>query len=191
MHEVELFVGLLVAVVLIALAARRLRRLPHAVALVLGGIAVGLLPFAPELDLEPEIIFLAFLPPILYPSAFAFAAEDIRGNLRPIGFLAVGLVLATMVAIAAALHWAAGIPWAAGFVIGAVLAPTDPVAATSVIRSAGAPDRLATIIEGESLVNDGTSLTALRIAVAAVGGTFAIGSALGEFAVVALGGAAV
>jgi CPA1 family monovalent cation:H+ antiporter len=191
MHEVELFVGLLVGVVLVALAARRIERVPHAVALVLGGIVVGLLPFAPEIDLDPEIILIAFLPPILYPSAFAFAAEDVRANLRPIAFLAVGLVLATMAAIAAALHWVAGIPWAAGFVLGAVLAPTDPVAATSVIRASGAPDRLATILEGESLVNDGTALTALRIAVAAVGGSFAIGSALGEFVLVALGGAGV
>jgi monovalent cation/hydrogen antiporter len=191
MHEVELFVALLIAVVLIALAARRLQRVPHAVALVVGGIAVGLLPFAPEVHLEPDLIFLAFLPAILYPTAFRFAAEDVRANLRPIGFLAVGLVLATMAAIAAVLHWTTGVSWAAGFVIGAVLAPTDAVAATSVVRSSGAPERLATIIEGESLVNDGTALTALRIAVAAVGGSFALGSAVGEFALVALGGAAV
>src|SRR3712207_615146 len=101
MREVELFVGLLIAVVLIALAAHRLQRVPHAVALVLGGVAVGLVPFAPEVRLEPDLIFLAFLPPILYPSAFRFAAEDVRGNLHPIGLLAVGLVLATMAAIAA------------------------------------------------------------------------------------------
>jgi CPA1 family monovalent cation:H+ antiporter len=191
MHEVELFVALLIAVVLIALAARRLQRVPHAVALVVGGVGVGLLPFAPDVHLEPDLIFLAFLPAILYPTAFRFAAEDVRANLRPIGFLAVGLVLATMAAIAAVLHWTIGVPWAAGFAIGAVLAPTDAVAATAVIRSSGAPDRLSTILEGESLVNDGTALTALRIAIAAVGGSFALGSALGEFVLVALGGAAI
>src|SRR4051794_11457073 len=190
MHEVELFVGLLIAVVLVALAARRLRRLPDAVALVLGGVAVGLVPFAPEVQLDPELIFLAFLPPILYPSAFRFAAEDVRANLRPIGFLAIGLVLATMAVIAAVVHWVAGVPWAAGFVLGAVLAPTDPVAATAVIRSSGAPERLVAIIEGESLVNDGSALTALKISVAAVGGSFAIGAAAGQFVLVAGGGAA-
>src|SRR4051795_3481277 len=119
MHEAELFVGLLVAVVLVALTARRLQRIPDPVALVIGGIAVGLLPFAPDIRLDPDVIFVVFLPPILYPSAFAFAFEDVRTNLRPIGLLAIGLVLATMAAIAAAMHWVAGIPWAAAFVLGA------------------------------------------------------------------------
>src|SRR3954466_12419257 len=191
MEEAELFAALLVAVVLVALAVRRLQGVPDAVALVVGGIVVGLLPFAPEIRLDPDVIFAVFLPPILYPSAFRFAAEDGRSNVRPIAFLAVGLVLATMAAIAAAVHAVAGIPWAAAFALGAVLAPTDPVAATTVIRSSGAPPRLATILEGESLINDGTSLTALKIAIGAVGGSFAAFSALGEFALVAFGGAAV
>jgi Na+/H+ antiporter len=189
MREAELFVALLIAVVLVALVARRIRRMPHVVALVLGGIVVGLQPFTPDVPLDPEVIFVVFLPPILYPSAFRFAAEDVRGNLRPVAFLALGLVLATMGAIAVAAHLA-GLPWAAGFVLGAVLAPTDPVAATAVIRSSGAPDRLATILEGESLINDGTGLTALRIAVATVGTSVSFGGAVGEFVLVALGGAA-
>lgn len=188
MHATELFVGLLVPVVVLALAARRSERVPHAVALVVGGVVVGVLPFAPHVRLDPDVIFAVFLPAILYPSAAAYAAEDVRGALRPIAWLAVGLVLATMAAIAVAVHLAAGIPWAAAFVLGAVLAPTDPVAATGVIRAAGAPGRLATILEGESLINDGTSLTALKVAVAAVGGTFAAGSAVGRFVVIAGGG---
>jgi Na+/H+ antiporter len=191
MEQAELFVALLVAVVLVALAARRLRRIPDAVALVLGGIGAGLLPFAPEVRLEPDVIFVVFLPPILYPSAFTFAAEDVRTHLRPITFLAFGLVLATVAVIGVALHAAAGVPWAAAFTVGAVLAPTDPVAATAVIRSSGAPARLATILEGESLINDGTGLTAFRIVLAAVGGTFALGSAAADFILVAFGGAAV
>ncbi len=191
MEQAELFAALLVAVVLVALAARRLERVPDAVALVLGGIAGGLLPFAPEISLDPEVIFVVFLPPILYPSAFNFAFEDVRGNLRPIGLLAVGLVLATMGAIALVAHLAAGIGWAPALVLGAVLAPTDPVAATTVIRASGAPGRLATILEGESLINDGTALTALRIAVTAVGGSVSAASALGDFVLIALGGAAV
>src|SRR4051795_383915 len=191
MEAAELFSALLVAVVLVALAARRLQGIPDAVALVIGGIVVGLLPFAPDVRLDPDVIFVVFLPPILYPSAFRFAAEDVRSNARPIAFLAVGLVLATMAAIAVAVHAVAGVPWAAAFALGAVLAPTDPVAATTVIRASGAPQRLATILEGESLINDGTSLTALRIAIAAVAVAPSVGSALGEFAVVALGGLAV
>src|SRR4051795_8281806 len=189
MEAAELFSALLVAVVLVALAARRLQGIPDAVALVIGGIVVGLLPFAPDVRLDPDVIFVVFLPPILYPSAFRFAAEDVRSNARPIAFLAVGLVLATMAAIAAAVHAVAGIPWAAAFALGAVLAPTDPVAATTVIRASGAPQRLATILEGESLINDGTSLTALRIAIAAVAVAPSVGSAPGGFAVVAPRGA--
>src|SRR3954452_21519175 len=191
MEEAELFAALLVAVVLVALAARRFQGVPDAVALVIGGIVVGLLPFAPDVRLDPDVIFVVFLPPILYPSAFRFAAEDVRSNARPIAFLAVGLVLATMAAIAVAVHAVAGVAWAAAFALGAVLAPTDPVAATTVIRGSGAPQRLATILEGESLVNDGTSLTALKIAIAAVAAAPSVGSAVGEFAVVALGGLAV
>ncbi len=191
MREVELFTGLLVAVVLLALVAYRVRGIPHAVALVVGGVAIGALPFAPDIQIEPDLILLVFLPPILYPSAYEFAFESVRGNLRPIGFLAIGLVLATMAAIAVALHLVADVAWAPAFVIGAVLAPTDPVAATSVIRSTGAPSRLATILEGESLVNDGTALTVLRIAIGTVGGSFALGPAIGEFVLVALSGAAI
>ncbi len=191
MHQAELFVALLVAVVLVALAARRLRHVPTPVALVLGGIGAGLLPFAPEVRLDPEVVFVVFLPPILYPAAFTLAFHDVRTDGRPIGVLAFGLVLATVGAIGATVHILAGIPWSAAFVLGAVMAATDPVAASAVIRSSGAPGRLATILEGESLINDGTSLTALRIAIVAVGGSFGFASALGDFVLIAFGGAAV
>lgn len=191
MPEVQAFVAVLVAVVLIALAAERLR-VAQPVALVLGGLVVGVLPFAPDVELDPELIFLVFLPPILYPSAFLFAGEDLRANLRPIAWLSIGLVLATIVVVAFVTHWVTGIPLAACFVLGAIVAPTDPVAATAVIRTGGAPERLATIVEGESLINDASALTALRIAIGAVGaGSFALGGAVLEFAGVALGGAAV
>lgn len=191
MPQVEAFVALLAAVVLLALVAERLK-VAQPVALVVGGLVVGVLPFAPDVELDPELIFLVFLPPILYPSAFQFAGEDLRANLRAIGWLAIGLVLATIVVVAFVLHWVSGIPLAACFVLGSIVAPTDPVAATAVIRTGGAPERLATILEGESLINDGSALTALRIAIAAVGaGSFALGDALVEFVVVAAGGAAV
>jgi monovalent cation/hydrogen antiporter len=177
--------------VAVALVARRLAWLPDAVALVVGGTVVGVLPFAPSVRIDPDVIFLVFLPPILYPSAVQFASEDLRGSLRAITWLAVGLVLATVGAIAIVVHLVAGISWAACFTLGAVLAPTDPVTATAVIRTAGAPERLATILEGESLVNDGTSLTVLRIAIAAVGTSFHMLPSVGEFALVAGGGTAV
>src|SRR3954453_14969238 len=116
MEAAELFSALLVAVLLGPLASPRLPGIPDAVALGIGGIVVGLLPFAPDVRLDPDVIFVVFLPPILYPSAFRFAAEDVRSNARPIAFLAVGLVLATMAAIAVAVHAVAGVPWAAAFV---------------------------------------------------------------------------
>ena len=191
MPHAETFVALLIAVVLAALAARRLEAIPDAVALVVAGLVAGLLPFAPAVRIDPAVIFIVFLPPILYPSAFAFAFEDVRGSLRPIGFLAIGLVLATIAAIAAAMHLVGGIPWSSAAVLGAVMAPTDPISATAVIRSAGAPARIATTLEGESLINDGTALTALKIAVVAVGGSLSIATALGQFVLVALGGAAI
>jgi Na+/H+ antiporter len=189
MRQAELFVVLLVPVVLAALAVRRLERVPDAVALVVGGLVAGLLPFAPDLHPSPDLILVGFLPPILYPSAFTFASEDVRANIRPITLLAVGLVAATMAAIAVVLHLAGAISWAPAFAIGAVLAPTDPVAATGVIRSVGAPARLATILEGESLINDGIALTGLKIAVVAAGGSVSLGGSVGKFALVALGGA--
>jgi CPA1 family monovalent cation:H+ antiporter len=158
------------------------------VALVAGGFVVGVLPFTHDVHLDPDVIFMVFLPPILFPSAAQFASEDLRGSLRAITWLAIGLVLATVAGIAVVVHLVAGIPWAACFALGAILAPTDPVAATSVIRSSGAPDRLTTIIEGESLVNDGTALTVLRLAVAAVSTTVYAWSAVGEFVLVAAGG---
>src|SRR5215210_4731956 len=133
MREVDLFILLLAAVVLLAMVAER-RRIPHAVALVLGGLVIGLLPFAPEVRISPELIFLVFLPAILYPSAFRFAAEDFRFVARPVTLLAVGLVLATTAAIAVVAHWIADMPWEVAFVLGAALGPTDPVAATSIIR---------------------------------------------------------
>jgi len=191
MREVDFFILLLAAVVLLALAAER-RRVPHAVALVLGGLVIGLLPFAPDVQISPELIFLVFLPAILYPSAFRFAAEDFRFVARPVGFLAIGLVLATVAAVAVTAHVVAGIPWEVAFVLGAVLGPTDPVAATSIIRGLGAPERVSAILEGESLVNDGTGLSALQVALGTVGAAgFALGSATGEFVGIVVGGIAI
>lgn len=122
--------GLLVAVVALALLATPLK-LPRAVILVFGGIAVAALPFAPHVRLDPDLILLVFLPPILYPAAHDFASEDLRANARPIMWLAVGLVFATMATIAVAVHFVLGVAWGPAFVLGAILGATDPVAATA------------------------------------------------------------
>jgi CPA1 family monovalent cation:H+ antiporter len=191
MREVDLFILLLAAVVLLAMVAER-RRVPHAVAFVLGGLVIGLLPFAPEVRISPDLIFLVFLPAILYPSAFRFAAEDFRFVARPVTLLAVGLVLATAAAVALTAHLVADLPWEVAFVLGAALGPTDPVAAVAIIRGLGAPERVGAILEGESLVNDGTGLSALQVALGVVGAaSFALGSAVLEFLGVMAGGIAV
>jgi Na+/H+ antiporter len=186
----HLFVVLLATVVILGILAER-TRVPTAVILVAGAAALGLTPLAPELHLDAEVVLLVFLPPILFPAAVEFAREDVRTSIRAITMLAIGLVLLTIVTVAVAAHLLLGVPWAVAFVLGAVLAPTDPVAATGLLRDTGAPDRVATILEGESLVNDATGLTSFHVALAAVGGTFALGHAVGEVIVVASGGVAI
>ena len=191
MREVDLFILLLAAVVLLAMVAER-RRVPHAVALVLGGLVIGVLPFAPEVQISPELIFLVFLPAILYPSAFRFAAEDFRFVARPVSLLALGLVLATAAAVAVTAALVVDLPWEVAFVLGAALAPTDPVAAVSIIRRLRAPERVSAILEGESLVNNGTVQSLLQVTLGTVGAaTFALGSSALEFVGVVLGGIAV
>ena len=155
MAGAEALVFLLVAVAVLAAFGLRYD-VPYPVVLVVGGLALGFVPWLPAPDLDPDVVFFAFLPPLLYAAAFQASAYELRAHAMPIGLLAVGLVLVTVVAVAAAAHWVAGVPWEMAFVLGAVVGPTDPVAATAVLRRMGAPARIQTILEGESLVNDGT-----------------------------------
>ncbi len=183
--------GLLAAVAVFATAAHFLR-VPHAVVLVVGGLGVGFIPGLPNPNIDPEAVLLLFLPPILYAAAFNFAAENVRENVAPVGVLAVGLVVATVTGVAVAARFGIGLPWGAAFVLGAVLAPTDPVSATAVIRRLGAPQRVAVLLEGEALVNDGTGLVAYRVAIGAVGaGAVSAPEILGKFALASVGGAAI
>jgi monovalent cation/hydrogen antiporter len=164
-------------------------RVPYPILLVLGGLAVGFAPGVPELELPPELVLVILLPPLLYGAAFFTSLRDLRTNVRPIGLLAVGLVLATMVAVAAVAHWIVELPWAAAFTLGAIVSPTDPIAATAVARRLGVPRRIVAIVEGESLVNDATALVAYRVAVAAVvSGSFSLWAAGLRFVLGAVGG---
>jgi CPA1 family monovalent cation:H+ antiporter len=188
MHAIESLILLLGAAALLAQLARTLK-VPYPVFLVLGGLAIGFVPGLPALELPPEVIFLVFLPPLLNYAAFFSSPRELRAHLRPITALAIGLVLFTMATIAMVAHYLIGMPWAVAFVLGAILAPTDPVAAQAVFRRLGVPGRVGTIIEGESLVNDGTGLVAYRIAVAAVvTGAFSIWKASLDFLLVGVGG---
>jgi Na+/H+ antiporter len=188
MHAVESLIFLLGAAALLAQLARTLR-VPYPVFLVLGGLAIGFVPGLPALEIPPGVIFLVFLPPLLNYAAFFSSPRELRAHLRPIAFLAIGLVFLTMVAVALVAHLLIGMPWGVSFVLGAILAPTDPVTAQAVFGRLGVPGRVGTIIEGESLVNDGTGLVAYRIAVAAVvTGAFSIWEAGLDFLLVGGGG---
>jgi CPA1 family monovalent cation:H+ antiporter len=166
--------------------------LPYPIWLVVGGAVIGWLPGVPNAALQPNLVLLLLLPPLLYATAFFSSVHELRRNARPIGFLAVGLVLATMVGIAAIGHVVVGLPWEVAFVLGAVLSPTDPVAATTIGRRVGAPPRVITVVEGEALVNDSTALVAYKFAIAAVAsGSFSLWSAGLQFAWNVAGGVAI
>jgi Na+/H+ antiporter len=186
----QVLVFLLVAVALLAGFALRYD-VPYPIVLVLGGLALGFVPWLPAPELEPDLVFFAFLPPLLYGAAFQASAYELRANAGPISLLAIGLVLATVVAVAVVAHHLIGLPWAVAFVLGAVVGPTDPVAAAAVLQRLGAPARIRTILEGESLVNDGTGLTAYSLAVAAVGTTVTASEVVTDFVVKAAGGIAI
>jgi monovalent cation/hydrogen antiporter len=175
------------------LALAQVTRVPYPITLVLGGLALGFLPGMPEIQLPPDLVLVAVLPPLLYGSAFFTSLRELRANARPIGLLAIGLVLITTVAVATVAHMAIpDLSWSTAFVLGAIVSPTDPTASTAIAERLGLPRRLVATIEGESLVNDGTALVAYRFAVAAVvTGTFSLAEAAGRFVLSVAGGIAV
>ncbi len=182
-------VGLLAAAAgLLALAD--LIRIPYPIPLVLGGLVLGFVPGMPRIELPPDIVLVAVLPPLLYGAAFFSPLRELRANAKPIGLLAIGLVLTTTVAVAAVAHTAIpGIDWPTAFVLGAIVSPTDPTAATAIAQRLGLSRRLVALVEGESLVNDGTALVAYRFAVAAVvTGSFSLAAASGRFVLSIVGG---
>jgi monovalent cation/hydrogen antiporter len=193
MHDAELvLLGLMVAMAGLSVLARFVG-VPFPILLVLGGLVLGFVPGMPEIELPPELVLVLFLPPLLYQAAFFSSPRELRADVRAISLLAVGLVLATMVAVAVLAHALVdGLPWAAAVALGAIVSPTDPLAATAIARRLGVPRRLVTILEGESLVNDATALVAYRIAVAAaVGGSFVVWQAGLRFVVGVAAGVAI
>jgi CPA1 family monovalent cation:H+ antiporter len=156
--------------------------IPYPIWLVLGGAVIGFVPGIPDVQLDPAVVLVLILPPLLYSAAFFSSLRDLQANLREISLLAIGCVLFTMVGVAVVAHEAIGLSWPVAFVLGAVLSPTDPVAATAIGRRVGAPARVITIVEGEALVNDATALVAFKFAtVAVVTGSFSLWDASGRF----------
>src|SRR5215831_1979629 len=187
-NTVDLFTGLLLAVAVLGLLARKLR-IAYPILLVMGGLVLGLIPGLPKLELSPEFIFLFVLPPLLFPAALLMPWRDFRLNLRPVLLLAVGLVLFTTVVVGWLVHTFVGLPLAAALVLGAIVSPPDAIAATAITERLRVPRRIVAVLEGESLVNDATALVAYRFAiVAVVTGAFSLEQASVQFVVVAGGG---
>ncbi|HEY6708927.1 MAG TPA: Na+/H+ antiporter [Actinomycetota bacterium] len=193
MHETELLLLALITAVAGLSVLARVVRVPYPILLVLGGLVLGFVPGMPNVELPPELILVAFLPPLLYWSGFFATPRDLRADARTISLLAVGLVLATTAAVAVVAHAMVDeMTWPAAFALGAIVSPTDPLAASAIGRRLGVPRRPLNVLEGESLVNDATALVAYRIAVAAaVSGSFVAWQAGLRFVVTAAGGVAV
>jgi Na+/H+ antiporter len=188
-HLGEVLLGLMVAVAALSAVAGAVG-VPYPILLVIGGLALGFVPGVPHLELDPELVLVLFLPPLLYSAAFFSNLRDLKANLRPISMLAIGLVVLTACVVAVVAHALIdGLPWAAAFALGAIVAPTDPMAATEIASRLGAPRRIIATIEGESLINDGTALAFYGVAVAAaVGGAFDLLDASFEFVLDSGGG---
>ncbi len=186
--QIELVLGLLIAAAVLITASRVLR-IEYPIVLVLGGLVLGLLPL-PNVELEPDLVFLLFLPPIIFSAAYLTSIRDFKANAEPILQLAIGLVLFTTAAVAVvATRLVPDLGWGPAFVLGAIVAPSDAVATTAITQRLGVPRRITTILEGESLVNDASALVLYQLSVAAVvTGAFSVGLGLLQFVEVAVGG---
>ena len=192
MQSAHLILALLIAVAGLVTIARRLG-IAYPIFLVIGGLALGLVPGTPHVEVDPDLIFLFILPPLLYIAAFYTPLRSLRANLGTIGSLAVGLVVVSAFAVAAAAHaLIPGLPWAVAIALGAIVAPPDAVAAAAVASRLAVPRRIVSVLEGESLLNDATALTIYSIAIAvAVGGSFKASAGAGTFVGAMLGGLAI
>jgi CPA1 family monovalent cation:H+ antiporter len=184
--------GLLLAIVALASLAQVLN-IPYPVVLVIGGALIGFIPGLPQVELDPDVVLVVFLPPLLYGSSIFANFGDFRANLRGLTMSTIGLVLATMCGVAWVAHEIVpGMPWEVAFVLGAIVSPTDPLAAATIMRRLDVPRRLVSGVEGEGLFNDATALVAYRVAVTAVvAGSFSLAGAGVEFVLGAVGGVAI
>ncbi len=190
MGTVEGFVFLLIAAAVVAVVARSVR-LPYTLALLLLGLCLGALPIVPTPTLSSELILLLFLPPLLFEASFVLDLRQLWAVRSGVFALALPGVLLAMAVSGAVVHWSLGLPWAMALLFGAMVAATDPVAVLATFRELGAERRLAVLLEGESLLNDGVALALLVALVNAVGGEFSLGSSTAAFVASVLGGTAI
>lgn len=182
---------LLAALVALALAAKQLR-VPYPIVFVIGGLVLALIPGVPTVKLAPGTVFLLFLPALIFGDGWTTDYRAFKRYAQPIFSLAIGLVVVTATVVAFAAHWLMGLDLALGFVLGAILSPTDAVATDAIAEEVGLPRRLATIIGGESLINDASGLVIYKFAVIAVAtGAFSLLGATAQFFYVAVGGVAI
>ncbi len=185
--NIQIAVALLAVLAVVAVAARKLRTAPS-ILLVIVGVALALVPGLPAIQFAPDFVLLVLLPPIIYLAGVFMSWREFRLNLNAIALLAFGCVVFTTVAVAATVHWIFAWPWAVGFLLGAIVAPTDVVAPLALAQHLNVPRRLLVILEGEGLVNDATALVLYRFAVIAIAsGSFSLGEAIGEFALIVVG----
>ena len=191
-HEDLVLLALLVALAALLVLALK-SRIPYPILLVLGGLTLGFVPGIPQLALPPDLVLVAILPPLVYSAAYFTSLRDLRQNVVQISALAVGLVAATTAGVAIAAHYLIpGVGWGAAFVLGAIVSPTDPLAATTIAQRLGVRRRVVAIAEGESLINDGTALVLYRAGVVAVvAGTYSVWEAGLRFVWSTAGGVAV
>ena len=183
----QIFLVLLAVLAGASLLARRIDVAP-AILLLLAGIALAFVPGVPQVELPPELVLLVVLPPLIYSASVAMSWREFKYNLRPIILLAVGCVIFTAAAVAAAVHYLIGLPWQVGFLLGAIVAPTDAVAPLAVARKLNIPRRILVVLEGEGLANDATALILYRFTVAAIAsGMLSLSEATGEFAAIVAG----
>ncbi len=189
MTTLELVLLLITIVIAITAVSRRLG-MSTPIAMVLGGLILSFVPFIPRVELPPDLVFLGFLPPLLFAGGYFTSLREFKANLRPIILLAFGLVLFTAAVVAFVAH--ALVPdlgWPGAFALGGIVAPPDAIAATAIFQRLGVPRRIVTILEGESLVNDATALVIYRFAVAATAAAaFSLTDAAGAFAFALAGG---
>jgi CPA1 family monovalent cation:H+ antiporter len=189
MELLQLVLFLLLCAVALGWVARRFN-FPYPIALVIGGGALSFVPRLPQFPFDPQFILVLVLPPILYQAALLTSWRDFKANIRPIGLLAIGLVIVTTLAVGTTLKLLIPeCPWGAAFVFGAIVSPPDAVAATAILSRLKIPRRVVVVLEGESLVNDASGLVLYKFAVAAVmTGAFSLIEASAEFVGVAVGG---
>src|SRR6185436_5924352 len=170
LHGAQLILGLLIAVAALVTIARRLG-IAYPIFLVIGGLILGLVPGVPRIQVDPDLIFIIVLPPLLYIAGFFTPIQSLRDNLGTVSSLAVGLVIASAGAVAVVAHaLIPGLPWSAAWVLGAIVAPPDAIAATAIAGRLAVPRQIITILEGESLLNDATALTIYSIGLAVAAG---------------------